>query len=179
MSRIGKIPVQIPQGVTVSISNDCLTVEGPKGMLKQEYLPQITFKTEGSLVNVQRKDDTKEARSLHGLYRKLLDNMIIGVSKGFEKVLLISGVGYRAELNGKELLLNLGFSNPVTYMLPEGIEVKVENQTKVTIKSINKILLGQTAAEIRSLRPPEPYKGKGITYENEIIRRKEGKSGIK
>lgn len=179
MSRVGKVPVQIPQGVKVNISGTNVTVEGPKGKLSQDYLPLVTFKAKDSIIEVLRKDETKQARSLHGLYRRLLDNMIIGVSKGFEKVLIITGVGYRAEIQGKELSLNLGFSNQVIYIIPEGIEMQVEGQTRLIIKSIDKVLLGQVAAEIRSIRPPEPYKGKGIRYETEYIRRKEGKTGIK
>ena len=179
MSRIGKLPVEIPQGVKVSIGKGSFTVEGPKGKLTQEYRSVISFKTRGSAVDVLRNNESKQAKSLHGLYRKLLDNMIVGVSRGFEKVLLINGVGYRAEIQGKELLLNLGFSNQISYVIPQGIEMLVENQTRVIIKSIDKVLLGQTAADIRSIRSPEPYKGKGIRYENEYIRRKEGKAGIK
>lgn len=179
MSRIGKLPVEIPQGVKVNIAKGSFSVEGPKGKLTQDYRPLVSFKTEGSFVEVLRKNESKEARSLHGLYRKLLDNMVIGVSRGFEKILLINGVGYRAEIKGKELLLNLGFSNQISYVVPQGIEIEVENQTRVIIKGIDKALLGQAAADIRSIRPPEPYKGKGIRYENEYVRRKEGKAGIK
>jgi len=179
MSRIGKLPVEIPQGVKVNVTEDTFTVEGPKGKLSQSYLPFVNFKTEGNNVEVTRINETKQAKSLHGLYRNLLNNMVIGVSAGYEKVLLINGVGYRAELKEKSLLLNLGFSNQVEYVLPEGIEVNVEGQNRVSIKGIDKVLVGQVAAEIRSIRPPEPYKGKGVRYENEYIRRKEGKTGIK
>jgi large subunit ribosomal protein L6 len=179
MSRVGKLPVEIPQGVELNVSDDTFTVKGPKGTLSQSYLPFVNFKKEDSFVEVTRINDTKQAKSLHGLYRNLLNNMVIGVSKGYEKVLLINGVGYRAEVQGKSLLLNLGFSNQVTYMIPEGVEVSVEGQNKVSIKGIDKVLVGQVAAEIRSIRPPEPYKGKGVRYENEHIRRKEGKTGIK
>ena len=179
MSRIGKLPVNIPQGVKVQVAKDSFTVEGPRGRLEQNYLPFVSFRTEGSVVEVARSSDSKQARSLHGLYRNLLNNMVIGVSQGFEKVLTIHGVGYRAEMKGKELLLNLGFSNQITYVIPQGVEMQVDNQTRLVIKSIDKILLGQVAADIRSMRPPEPYKGKGIRYENEYIRRKEGKAGIK
>ena len=179
MSRIGKQPVEIPQGVKIKISRERLTVEGPKGKLSQDYLPMVSFKAKESVVEVLRNNETKQARALHGLYRQILNNMVIGVSKGFEKVLQINGVGYRAELQGKELLLNLGFSNQIIYMIPQGVEIQVENQNRIIIKSIDKVLLGQTAADIRSIRPPEPYKGKGIRYENEYVRRKEGKAGIK
>jgi large subunit ribosomal protein L6 len=179
MSRVGKLPVELPQGVTVNVQEDVFSVKGPKGELNQSYLPFVKFNVGDSAVEVSRIDDTKKAKSLHGLYRNLLNNMVIGVSQGFEKILVINGVGYRAELKGNSLLLNLGYSNQVEYVLPEGIEVNVEGQNKVSIKGIDKVLVGQVAAEIRSIRPPEPYKGKGVRYENEHIRRKEGKTGIK
>jgi large subunit ribosomal protein L6 len=179
MSRVGKLPVELPQGVTVQVSDDTFSVKGPKGELSQDYLPNVKFNVGEKAVEVTRIDDSKKSKSLHGLYRNLLNNMVTGVSKGFEKVLLINGVGYRAELKGKILQLNLGFSNQVEYVLPEGIEVAVEGQNKVSIKGIDKVLVGQVAAEIRSIRPPEPYKGKGVRYENEYVRRKEGKTGIK
>ncbi len=179
MSRVGKLPVELPQGVTVNVKDDAFSVKGPKGELVQSYLPFVKFSIGDSSVEVTRIDESKKAKSLHGLYRNLLNNMVTGVSKGFEKVLVINGVGYRAELKGNSLLLNLGFSNQVEYVLPDGIEVAVEGQNKVSIKGIDKVLVGQVAAEIRSIRPPEPYKGKGVRYENEYIRRKEGKTGIK
>jgi large subunit ribosomal protein L6 len=179
MSRVGKLPVELPAGVSVNVSDDVFSVKGPMGELTQSYLPYVNFAQEGSEVSVSRVDDSKKAKSLHGLYRNLLNNMVIGVSKGYEKVLIINGVGYRAELKGKSLMLNLGFSNQVEYVLPEGIEVAIEGQNKVSIKGIDKVLVGQVASEIRSIRPPEPYKGKGVRYENEHIRRKEGKTGIK
>jgi len=179
MSRVGKMPVALPQGVKVLVSPEAFTVEGPKGKLSQAYLPDVEFKVESKEVIVSRKSETKVARSLHGLYRNLLHNMVIGVSTGYSKVLQINGVGYRAEVKGKSLLLNLGFSTQMEYLIPEGIVIEVEAQTKLTLKGIDKQKLGQVASEIRSIRPPEPYKGKGIKYETESIRRKVGKSGLK
>lgn len=179
MSRVGKLPVALPQGVKVQVTADQINVEGPKGKLSQKYLPEVEVKVEGQSVQVSRKNDSKFARSLHGLYRNLVNNMVIGVSQGYSRVLQINGVGYRAELKGKSLLLNLGYSTQMEYMVPNGITVLVENQTKVTVSGIDKAAVGQVAAEIRSIRPPEPYKGKGIKYETEVIRRKVGKSGIK
>lgn len=179
MSRVGKLPVALPQGVKVQVTADLISVEGPKGKLSQKYLPEVEVKVEGSNALVTRKNDTKIARSLHGLYRNLLNNMVIGVSQGYAKSLQINGVGYRAELKGKSLMLNLGYSTQMEYMIPAGITLAVENQTKIIVSGIDKAVVGQVAAEIRSIRPPEPYKGKGIKYETEHIRRKVGKSGIK
>jgi large subunit ribosomal protein L6 len=179
MSRVGKLPVALPQGVKISVSADSFTVEGPKGKLVQSYIPQVEIKVDGKEAVVTRKNETKEARSLHGLYRNLLNNMVIGVSQGYTKGLVISGVGYRAELKGKSLLLNLGYSTQMEYLVPQGITIAVENQTKISVSGIDKAQVGQVAAEIRSIRPPEPYKGKGIKYDTEVIRRKVGKSGIK
>jgi large subunit ribosomal protein L6 len=179
MSRVGKLPVALPQGVKISVSADSFTVEGPKGKLVQSYIPQVEIKVDGKEAVVTRKNDSKEARSLHGLYRNLLNNMVIGVSQGYTKGLVISGVGYRAELKGKSLLLNLGYSTQMEYLVPQGITIAVENQTKISVSGIDKAQVGQVAAEIRSIRPPEPYKGKGIKYDTEVIRRKVGKSGIK
>jgi large subunit ribosomal protein L6 len=171
--------VALPQGVKISVSADSFTVEGPKGKLVQSYIPQVEIKVDGKEAVVTRKNETKEARSLHGLYRNLLNNMVIGVSQGYTKGLVISGVGYRAELKGKSLLLNLGYSTQMEYLVPQGITIAVENQTKISVSGIDKAQVGQVAAEIRSIRPPEPYKGKGIKYDTEVIRRKVGKSGIK
>jgi len=179
MSRIGKMPVAIPQGVKVLVSAESFQVEGPKGKLSQSYLPEIELKVDGAHVIVSRKSESKIARSLHGLYRSLLNNMVIGVSQGYSKILQINGVGYRAEVKGKSLLLNLGYSTQMEYIIPEGVTIDVEAQTKLTIKGIDKVKIGQVAAEIRSVRPPEPYKGKGIKYDTEVIRRKVGKSGLK
>lgn len=169
----------LPQGVKVLVTAESFTVEGPKGKLVQGYLPQVEITVSAKEAVVTRKSDTKEARSLHGLYRNLLNNMVIGVSVGYNRGLQINGVGYRAELKGKSLMLNLGFSTQMEYLVPQGITIAVENQTKIMVSGIDKAQVGQVAAEIRSIRPPEPYKGKGIKYDTETIRRKVGKSGIK
>lgn len=180
MSRIGKIPVEIPVGVKFSSDGGILTVEGPKGKLVQVYEPFVSFSQEGNLVAVSRKDDSKDAKSRHGLYRQLLRNMVEGVSKGYKTTLLITGVGYKAELKGKDiLLLSLGYSTQIEYMIPEGITITLEGNTTINVNGIDKQRVGQVCAEIRSLREPEPYKGKGIRYSTEHIRRKVGKSGVK
>ena len=178
MSRIGKLPVEIPQGVKVSVSEDLITVEGPKGKLEQDYKPEVEIKVEENNVLVTPTKETKAAQSYHGLYRTLINNMVMGVSAGFSKSLIINGVGYRAEVVKDVLVMNLGFSQPIDYYIEEGITITVEGN-KVTVAGIDKQRVGQVSAEIRSLRPPEPYKGKGIRYEDENIRRKIGKSGIK
>lgn len=178
MSRIGKLPIEIPQGVKVSVTEDLITVEGPKGKLEQDYKPDVELKVEDNSVIVSPKADTKKAHSYHGLYRSLINNMVIGVSKGYSRGLIINGVGYRAEVNKDILTLNLGYSQPIDYYIEEGITITVEGN-KVTVAGSNKQRVGQVSAEIRSLRPPEPYKGKGIRYEDENIKRKIGKSGIK
>lgn len=178
MSRIGKLPVQIPAGVTVTVANDLITVKGPKGTLEQALRPEVTVEVNGNEVIVKRHDDEIESRSCHGLYRQLVNNMIIGVSQGFTKNLLINGVGYRAEYKDKVLTLALGYSTIIDYIVPEGITVSTDG-TKISVTGIDKAQVGQVCAEIRSLRGPEPYKGKGIKYETENIRRKVGKSGGK
>ncbi|MDC7124458.1 MAG: 50S ribosomal protein L6 [Spirochaetales bacterium] len=178
MSRIGKLPITIPQGVKVSVKDDIITVEGPKGKLEQDYKSDIEIKIEKDEVTLDVKNNSKAAHSYHGLYRSLINNMVTGVSKGFSKSLIINGVGYRAEVNKDILTLNLGYSLPIDYFIEEGITIAVEG-TKVTVSGIDKQRVGQVSAEIRSLRPPEPYKGKGIRYEEENIVRKIGKSGIK
>lgn len=178
MSRIGKLPIAIPQGVKISVNENIITVEGPKGKLEQDYKPDVDIKVEKDEVIVGVKKDTKVAHSYHGLYRSLINNMVIGVSKGYSKSLVINGVGYRAEVNKDILSLNLGYSQPIDYYIEEGITITTEGN-KVTVSGINKQRVGQISAEIRSLRPPEPYKGKGIRYDDENIRRKIGKSGIK
>ena len=181
MSRIGKLPVKIPSGVTVNVGEGELAVKGPKGELTQRFEPVVEFELVDGECNVTRKDESKRTRSLHGLYRQLLDNMVAGVSQGYTKSLEINGVGYRAELAGENLVLNLGYSNPIEYVIPEGITISIEGQqnNRVVVTGISKELVGQTAAELRSLRPPEPYKGKGIKYLEEQIRRKVGKAGVK
>lgn len=179
MSRVGKMPVAIPAGVKVNVANGIFTVEGPKGKLSQDYHTEaVDFKVEGDHVLVTRKDDELQTRAYHGLYRSLLNNMVTGVSTGFTKTLVINGVGYRAEVQGKLLVMALGYSNDFSVLIPEGIEVKVD-QLKVIISGASKEAVGQFASQVRKLRGPEPYKGKGIRYEDEIIKRKVGKSGVK
>lgn len=177
MSRVGKEPIEIPSGVTVTVSGSNVKVKGGKGNLEMNFRDEIKVLVEGSTVIVTRVDDTRGARSLHGLTRSLIANMVKGVSEGFEKKLEIVGVGYRADVKGSNLNLLLGFSHPIDYALPAGIKASVEKQTLITLNSADKQLLGQVAAEIRGFRPPEPYKGKGIKYEGEVIRRKAGKAG--
>ena len=178
MSRIGKLPVSIPAGVNVSVADNVVTVTGPKGTLSQSICGDISVAVNGNEVVVTRQNNEISNRSYHGLYRQLINNMIIGVSQGFSKSLLINGVGYKAELNKNTLTLALGYSTIIGYMIPEGIQAAVDGN-KVTISGISKEKVGQVCAEIRSLRGPEPYKGKGIKYETENIRRKVGKSGGK
>ena len=178
MSRIGLKPITVPSGVEVNVdANNYVVVKGPKGTLEQQMSNQLTINMEDNIITVARPSDRKEHRSLHGLTRTLIFNMIEGVTNGYSKVLDIVGVGYRAQKQGKKLTLNLGFSNPVEMEDPEGIEVEVPSNTKLIVKGINKEKVGNYAAIIRELRKPEPYKGKGIRYENEVVRRKEGKTG--
>ena len=179
MSRLGKIPIKVPSGVKVTFQNEEIFVEGPKGKLKQKYHPVITFEENGGEIIVGRSSEEKQAKAFHGLYRNLLNNMITGVSAGFNKTLIVTGVGYRAEVQGKLLSMSLGYSNDVYVAIPEGLAVNAEQGGKVVISGIDKQKVGEFAAQIRKLRSPEPYKGKGIRYENEIIRRKVGKSGVK
>jgi large subunit ribosomal protein L6 len=179
MSRIGKIPVKVPQGVKVNFQDEVITVEGPKGKLSQKYHPVITFEPGEGEIIVRRVNDEKQTRAFHGLYRNLLNNMITGVSSGFSRVLIITGVGYRAEVQGGLLAMNLGYSNEIFVGIPEGLSVTAEAGGKVTISGIDKQRVGEFASQIRKLRLPEPYKGKGIRYEDEQIRRKVGKSGVK
>ncbi len=180
MSRIGKMPIAVPAGVTVEIAeNNKVTVKGPKGTLERTLAPELTIKQEGAEIVVTRPNDLKRIKALHGLTRTLINNMIVGVTSGYQKVLEINGVGYRAAKQGKELNLTLGYSHPVIMVDPEGIETVLEGQNKITVKGIDKEKVGQYAAEIRSKRGPEPYKGKGIKYADEVIRRKVGKTGKK
>jgi len=179
MSRIGKIPVKVPSGVKVTFANEVMTVEGPKGKLTQKYHPVITFENKGGEIVVGRANEEKQTKAFHGLYRNLLNNMVMGVSTGFTKSLIITGVGYRAEVQGKLLVMNLGYSNDIFVGIPDGIAITADANGKVTITGISKQRVGEIAAQIRKLRPPEPYKGKGIRYEDERIRRKVGKSGVK
>jgi len=180
MSRIGRLPVAIPAGVTVEVAeNNVVTVKGPKGTLVKELAPEMEIKVEGAEVVVTRPNDLKRMKSLHGLTRTLINNMVIGVSTGYQKVLEVNGVGYRAAKSGNKLTLNLGYSHPVEMIDPEGIESVCEGQNKIIVKGIDKEKVGQYAAEIRDKRRPEPYKGKGIKYADEVIRRKVGKTGKK
>ena len=180
MSRIGRMPIAIPAGVTVEIAeNNKVTVKGPKGTLERVLPAEMDIKQEGSEIVVSRPNDLKKMKSLHGLTRTLIHNMIIGVTEGYEKTLEINGVGYRAAKSGKKLTLTLGYSHPVEMEDPAGIESIVEGTNKIIVKGIDKEKVGQFAAEIRTKRPPEPYKGKGIRYADEHIRRKVGKTGKK
>lgn len=180
MSRIGRLPVAIPAGVTVEVAeNNVVTVKGPKGTLTKELPVEMEIKVEGEEVIVTRPSDLKKMKSLHGLTRSLLNNMVIGVTEGYQKELEVNGVGYRAQKQGKKLTLSLGYSHPVEMEDPEGLEVIVEGQNKIIVKGIDKEKVGQYAAEIREKRAPEPYKGKGIKYSDEVIRRKVGKTGKK
>ena len=177
MSRIGKLPVLIPEKVTVEVGAHLVSVKGPKGELTQATLPVVALKIEDGNVIVERLGDSKPHRSAHGLTRTLISNMIEGVSKGFRKTLEINGVGYRASKAGNDLNLTLGYSHPISYPAPDGIAFAVEGTNKVHVDGIDKQRVGQVAAEIRDLRPPEPYKGKGIRYAGEVVRKKLGKAG--
>ena len=176
MSRIGKLAVGIPAGVKVHVADGRIRVEGPKGVLERRLDPEVTVAVEPNAVHVKRRDDSRRARSIHGLARVLIDNMVQGVGKGFTRVLEINGVGYRAEARGNVLFLTLGFSHPIAFHLPKGVTAKVERQVVVTLEGADRELLGQVAAAIRELRPPEPYKSKGVKYVEERIRRKAGKA---
>ena len=177
MSRIGKMPIEIPNGVEVKKDNNTLTIKGPKGELAKTFHNDMTIKIEGKEILVARPSDNKIHKSLHGLTRSLIQNMIDGVTKGFEKTLEINGVGYRAQKQGTKLILNLGYSHPIEMEDPEGIMVEVPANNKIIVKGIDKELVGAHAANIRKQREPEPYKGKGVKYIDEHIRRKEGKAG--
>jgi len=179
MSRIGKLPIELPKGVSVIIADSTLTVKGPKGELSRTIMSEVLVAVDSSKITVSRPDDSIKSRSAHGLTRTLLNNMVVGVTTGYQTDLEINGVGYRAEVKGAELVLSLGYSHPVVYPLPTGIDVVVEKMTKLSVKGIDKELVGQTAAKIRSFRGPEPYKGKGIKYATETILRKAGKTGKK
>ena len=177
MSRVGRKVITIPSGVELKQEGNKITVKGPKGQLEREFSPEITVKVENGEINVTRPNDLPDIRALHGTTRAVLNNMIVGVSQGFEKKLELVGVGYRVQAAGKGLTLSLGFSHPVEIEPVEGITFKVEGNTKISVEGINKELVGQIAANIRAKRPPEPYKGKGVKYADEQIRRKEGKKG--
>lgn len=176
MSRIGKLPIKIPSGVTITVDDHEITVSGAKGTLKQFTMPDVSVKQEGDELVVTRDNDQPKVRAKHGLMRALLNNMVVGVSQGFSKKLILSGVGYRVALAGADLKLNIGLSHEVIYKVPQGVTASVEQNT-ITISGFDKQQVGQVAAEIRKLKKPEPYKGKGIAYEDERIIRKSGKSG--
>lgn len=178
MSRIGKLPITVPAGVTVTINGTDVAVKGKNGELKATFDPSIKIVQEDNVITLSRDTDEKKVRALHGLTRALLNNMVVGVSEGFTKTLEIVGVGYRAQLNGKKLSLALGYSHPVEIEQPEGITFEVPNQNTIIIKGYDKQVVGEIAANIRKLRKPEPYKGKGIKYQGEYIRRKVGKTGM-
>ena len=180
MSRIGKKPVPIPAGVECKLDGVVLTVKGPKGQLHMDLHPNMQVTIEGDLISVTRPTDGRLDRSLHGLTRTLISNMVVGVNEGFSKTLNIVGVGYKVDLKGKALNLNLGYSHSIDYPPPEGVEFNVDNKkNEIVVKGLNKQVVGQVAAEIRMLRPPEPYKGKGVMYAGEKIRRKAGKTAAK
>ena len=180
MSRIGKMPIDVPAGVEVTVAEgNVVTVKGPKGTLQQQLAKNMTIAQEGSVIHVTRPDDEHENRALHGLTRSLLHNMVVGVEKGFSKELEVNGVGYRVQKDGKKLVMNLGYSHQVIVEEPEGISLEAPTPNKIVVSGIDKQKVGQIAAEIRGKRPPEPYKGKGIKYTTETIRRKEGKAGGK
>jgi large subunit ribosomal protein L6 len=178
MSRVGKLPVKIPDKVKVQVVGGDVRVEGPKGKMHFPYNPRVKVEVAGSEVRVSRPDESHLSKGLHGLTRTLLKNAVEGVTKGYQRSLEITGVGFKAELKGKDIQFTLGFSHPVVFKLPEGVTAEVDpKQTKLVVRGVDKHLLGLTAAKIRALRPPEPYKGKGIKYSEETIRRKEGKTG--
>jgi len=179
MSKVGKLPVAIPAGVTVNVANGLISVKGPKGELKQSFHDEIEIKVEGTEVVLTTKNGAKQTNAYHGLYRSLINNMVKGVTDGFTKTLIITGVGYRAEVKGKELVMNLGYSSDYIAIIPEGITVVATPDGKLTVTGIDKQLVGEFCSQVRKLRKPEPYKGKGIRYETEVIRRKVGKTGVK
>jgi large subunit ribosomal protein L6 len=180
MSRIGKMPIAVPSGVDVKITGEnSVTVKGPKGTLENSFNREMIIRRDGSVITIERPSDEKQFRSLHGLTRTLLNNMVVGVTEGFQKTLEINGVGYRVMKQGKKLVLTLGYSHPVEMEDPPGLTTEVIGQNKIIVKGIDKQAVGELAAKIRIKRKPEVYKGKGIKYENEVIRRKEGKSGAK
>ena len=178
MSRIGRKPINIPAGVTVTVDANVVSVKGPKGTLTQKFHPNMNIAVEGNEILVTRPNDDKENRSLHGLTRTLIHNMVIGVTEGFKKELDVNGVGYRVQKQGKNLVMNLGYSHQVIVPEIEGITIECPSANKIVVSGADKQMVGQFAAEVREKRPPEPYKGKGIRYKGEYVRRKEGKSGM-
>lgn len=179
MSRIGRAPITIPAGVTIEVKSNEFTVKGPKGTLTQDYDPRITITVEGNVATLTRANEQKETKSKHGLYRALLQNMVKGVTDGYEKVLVVNGVGWKVQKQGTGLVLNIGYSHPVEVAAPEGITLDCPTQTEISVKGIDKVAVGQIAATIRSYRKPEPYHGYGIRYKDEVIERKEGKTAGK
>ena len=179
MSRIGRAPVAIPAGVTVETANNVMTVKGPKGTLTQEYDPKITIKVEAGAAHLTRADEEKETKAKHGLYRALLHNMVVGVTEGYKKTLALVGTGYRAEAKGDTLNITIGYSHPVIMKAPQNISFATPNQTTIEVSGIDKQQVGNVAADIRAVRSPEPYHGKGIRYADEVVRQKEGKTGKK
>ena len=179
MSKVGKLPVALPAGVTINVADGVITVKGPKGELKQDYNEAIDIKVEGTEIILTTKNNEKQTNAYHGLYRSLINNMVKGVTVGFTKTLVVTGVGYRSEVKGKELVMNLGYSSDYISIIPDGLTVTATPDGKLTITGIDKQLVGEFCSQIRKLRKPEPYKGKGIRYDNEVIRRKVGKTGVK
>jgi len=177
MSRVGRLPIAIPSGVDIDVTDNHVVVRGPKGMLERDIAPLLSIVTEDGQLRVERPNDEKRARELHGLTRTLLSNMVVGVTEGYRRGLEIQGVGYRAQLVGSKLQLNLGYSHPIEIEPPEGIAFEVDNPTRIAVTGIDKELVGRMAAKIRACRKPEPYKGKGVRYAGEIVRRKAGKAG--
>ena len=178
MSRIGKLPIPFASGVEVRVGSGVVRVKGPKGQLEQFVVPRVSVQVDGSLIQVSRDGEDKEARAMQGLMRSLLANMVTGVTEGFRRGLEIQGVGYRAEMKGNDLVLSVGYSHPVPMKVPSGLEVAIDNQTRIMVSGIDKQAVGQFAANIRKMRPPEPYKGKGIRYAGEQVRRKVGKTAV-
>lgn len=180
MSRIGRLPITVPAGVTVTVSDaNLVSVKGPKGSMSQQVNKDITVSQDNGVITMSRPSDSKPHRAMHGLYRTLVNNMVVGVTTGFQKVLVMEGVGYRAQATGKQLTLNVGYSHPVVFDAPKDVSFETPAPTRIIVKGIDKQVVGALAADIRATRKPEPYLGKGIRYENEVIRRKEGKAGKK
>jgi large subunit ribosomal protein L6 len=177
MSRIGKMPVTVPAGVEVKVDGNTVTVKSSKGVLTREFNERVSFELSDGSLTVTRPDDSRESRALHGLSRALLNNMVMGVAEGFTKTLEIHGVGYRAAMKGSDIELQVGFSHSVVFEAPDGITFEVPEPTRITVTGLDKELVGQVASDIRKIRPPEPYKGKGIRYAGEVVRRKAGKAG--
>jgi large subunit ribosomal protein L6 len=179
MSKIGKLPIALPQGVTVNVAGQVISVKGPKGELKQDFGKLVKVEVKDGNIVLTPSDSSQNANAAHGLYRSLIHNMVVGVTQGFSKTLVVTGVGYRSEVQGKNLVMNLGYSTEFIAVIPDGLTVTVDKEGKITVAGIDKQQVGEYCAQIRKLRKPEPYKGKGIRYDNEVIRRKVGKTGVK